>query len=154
MKYCLTMAAFAVGALVAHPFTLQAQEPEEIGLIRMTFGTEVVEGRLFDTPPSRDLLALMPIVVPMSRLGEREYAGQPSPSLSTAGERQQGFANGDIGYWAPGGYLAVFYDETQDQSIENLIVMGEVTSGLDAFWGGMDRSYDVLIEQIETLETE
>lgn len=122
--------ACATALLSTPALAQQAGAPVDI---RMVVGDTVISGQIIDNATSRSLLEKLPLTVPMVRHGDREYYGRLPEPLSTEGPKQEGFANGDIGYWAPGGYFAVFLDNTLDPDISNLIVVGSVTSELSAF---------------------
>ncbi len=136
----------AACALMFSVGTALAQETAKLADIVMTFGDVTVTAELADTPPSRDLLAQLPLTVKMSRLIEREYAGRHP--LSTEGTRQEGFTLGDVGYWTPGGYLAVFFAEGTRSDISDLIVMGRLTSDLSVF-NDMGQGVEVTITRAD-----
>ena len=92
-----------------------------------------VRGWLDDSVTSRDLIKTLPRTLPMKRWGAREFYGKPGDRLRVEGRTQSGFADGDISYWVPGGSFAIFYDARQNQNIDNLLVIGKVTDGLDRF---------------------
>jgi|GEM_PF-6811489 len=115
----------------------EAGPPEGARLaeVKVTAGETVFHADLLDNETSRDFVSKLPLTVTMTRSGEREYHGRPSDTLSTAGPKQTFFLNGDLGYWAPGGYLAVFLDSTKKPQIEDLIVIGKVTTDLAVIRG-------------------
>lgn len=100
--------------------------------IRISVGETAIEVELADNATSRDFLRQLPLTVHMTRSGEREYHGRPDAPISVDGPKQTRFENGDLGYWAPGGYLAIFLDKNVKPEIKDLIVMGQVTSNLSA----------------------
>lgn len=103
----------------------------KLGDITLTSGSTIISVELSDNATSRDFLDRLPMTVTLTRSGEREYHGRRA-GISTAGPKQTSFENGDFGYWAPGGYLAIFLDKTVKPQIEDLIVLGKVTSDLTA----------------------
>ncbi len=109
-----------------------APGPAKLVAIRITAGTTTISAELVDHATTRDFLRQLPMTVRMTRSGEREYHGRPDTPISVEGPRQTRFRNGDLGYWAPGGYLAIFLDNTVRPEIADLIVMGRVTSDLVA----------------------
>lgn len=117
-------------AIQAMPCVALAQG--KLADIRITAGETVITAELADHATSRDFLRQLPMTVRMTRSGEREYHGRPDAPIATDGPKQTRFDNGDLGYWAPGGYLAIFLDKTVKPEIKDLIVMGKVTSELDA----------------------
>jgi hypothetical protein len=113
--------------------------------IRISAGDTVITAELADNATSRDFLARLPMTVTMTRSGEREYHGRPDIPISINGPKQGRFENGDLGYWAPGGYLAIFLDNTVKPEISDLIVMGKITSDLAAI-KRLGSSVDITIE--------
>lgn len=100
-----------------------------------------LHGWLDDSVTARDFIKTLPRTLPMKRWGGREFYGKPGAQLRVAGPTQHGFTNGDIGYWVPGGSFAIFYDDRQSQDIDDLIVIGKVSAGLEWF-----RRFDDTIE--------
>jgi hypothetical protein len=140
----LTLACAAPASL-AQPAA--AAKPARLADVRMTAGTTTITAELLDHATSRDFLHRLPITVRMTRSGEREYHGRPDKALSVDGPKQTRFENGDLGYWAPGGYLAIFLDKTVKPNITDLIVLGKVTSDLAAVQR-MGASFDMTIEHV------
>lgn len=127
---------YRLRVLVLVPALLGASLPavaqNKFADIRITVGDTVITAELTDNATSRDLLRQLPMTVRMTRSGEREYHGKPDTPISNSGPKQERFENGDLGYWAPGGYLAIFLDKTVKPEIKDLIVMGKITSDLGA----------------------
>ncbi|MFV0600899.1 MAG: cyclophilin-like fold protein, partial [Brachymonas sp.] len=92
-----------------------------------------VRGWLDDSLTARDFIRTLPRSIEMKRWGGREFYGKTGDRLRVAGPTQRGFADGDITYWVPGGSFAIFYDSRQDQDIDNLLVFGKVSAGLEWF---------------------
>lgn len=116
--------------------------------IRMVTGDTVIMGAISeDSATARDFLASLPVTLPMTRLRDREYYGSLPGQLSVDGPRQEGFANGDIGYTARSHYFAVFFDNSRDPDISELIVIGTITSDLSAF-DGMNPDVAMRIERV------
>ncbi len=75
----------------------------------------------------------------MTRWGDREYYGKVAKPLSGNAPRRNAFKNGDVAFLVPGGSFAVFFDDTGNTGVSDLIVMGTVTSDPRAFaygWTG------------------
>lgn len=131
--------AMLTGSVIISGFGLMstslAQDASSATLakVRITAGSAIIHANVFDNATSRDFLARLPMTVVMTRNGEREYHGRPDIQISRDGPKQRRFENGDLGYWAPGGYLAIFLDNTIKPEINDLIVMGKVTSNLSHF---------------------
>jgi hypothetical protein len=129
-----TMCAALAFHAVSYPALAQAVTSsvveDKLANIRIRAGDIMITAELADNATSRDFLARLPMTVTMTRSGEREYHGRPDTPISVDGPKQGRFDNGDLGYWAPGGYLAIFLDNTVKPEITDLIVMGKVTSDL------------------------
>lgn len=119
---------------------------EEAAHITMIIGDKIITACLNDSRTSQDFIASLPATMKMTRWGEREYYGKVGAALSVEGQRQSGFANGDVAYWAPGGSFAIFFNETANQNISDLIVMGKITSNLETF----DTLGESVVMRIET----
>lgn len=132
--FCGTAAAFAEG-----------QEP--FARIAMTTGTTVITADLHDNPTTRDFVASLPVTMPMTRWGEREYYGKVDKRLSDKGRQQNGFEDGDVAYYVPGTSFAVFFNNKVNPDISHLIVMGKVTSDLSVF-ESLGESLTVRIELV------
>lgn len=138
LSRALALAVLCVALILqgaTHPVTAEATTSsgveKSLAHIRITAGGTVITAELVDNATSRDLLQRLPMTVTMTRAGEREYHGRPDAPISVDGPKQTSFENGDLGYWAPGGYLAIFLDKTVRPEIKDLIVMGKITSDLD-----------------------
>lgn len=112
--------------------------------ITMTVGNTVIAATLDDSATTRDFVKSLPVTMKMTRWGNREYYGKVANRLSEDAQKRNRFANGDVAYWAPGGSFAVFFNDTGNTSISDLIVMGKVTSDLKAF-DALEDSVDMRI---------
>lgn len=119
---------------------------EDTSITLSTPGTTIA-ATLNDTPTARDFLRSLPRTMAMTRWGEREYYGKVGAPLAADGARQTGFRSGDIAYWVPGGSFAVFFDDTRDTNLSDLIVIGRVTSDLAAF-ATLGARVDMRIERV------
>ena len=103
-------------------------------MIRMTIDGRAINARWVDGPTTRDFLALLPLTLRMNDLFKREKFGSLPRAISTAGKATRRYTLGEIAYWPPGPDLAVFYRHDGEAIPEpGIIVLGKVTSGLDAF---------------------
>ncbi|WP_153111027.1 cyclophilin-like fold protein [Propionivibrio limicola] len=132
----------AACALLAGPMTGSAAAATQI---TMTVGNTVIAATLDDSATTRDFIKSLPVTMKMTRWGHREYYGKVANRLSEDAPKRNRFANGDVAYWAPGGSFAVFFNDTGNTSLSDLIVMGKVTSDLKAF-DALDESVDMRIE--------
>jgi hypothetical protein len=98
---------------------------------------------LNDTPPSKDLIAKLPLTLQMSRHQSREYYA--SLPLSKNAATQNGYVVGDISYWTAGDCLVFYYARGYTGS---LITMGRISSDLSVF-NGFDSTITVRIEKEE-----
>ena len=93
--------------------------------IEITIGNQRFHGTLDDSAASRDLVAQLPVTVDMADHGSVEKTGPlPSP-LSLVGQPDGADPDvGDIGYYAPGNDLVLYYG---DQSYYNgIVVLGHL----------------------------
>jgi hypothetical protein len=125
----LSAALMATGAWAQSP----TAETDRVTNIVLTAGTTVVTAQLKDNPTSRDFLKSLPRTIAMTRYGDREYYGKVGTPLSHQGIEQQGYTDGDLVYWTPGDSFAIFFAKGATETVGNLIVLGRITSGLDAF---------------------
>ena len=96
-------------------------------------GNTLITATLDDSTTSRDFVKSLPLTISMKRWGDREYYGKLREPLSDQGRKQNGFANGDVAYWVPGGSFAIFFDDKVNPDISNLIVFGKISSDLKVF---------------------
>jgi len=74
----------------------------------ITAGNTVITANLNDSATAQDFIKSLPVTMKMTRWGEREYYGKVRERLSDESRKQNGFDNGDVAYWAPGGSFAIF----------------------------------------------
>lgn len=122
----------ANSALAATPITIQA-------------GNTVITATLDDSSTAQDFIRSLPVTMSMKRWGDREYYGKVRERLSDQGRKQNGFANGDVAYWAPGGSFAIFFNDKVNPDISDLIVFGKISSDL-ALFDSMAESLDMRID--------
>lgn len=122
-------AALSIAWSGTHAAFAEGQAP--FARITMTAGTAVITAERHDNPTTRDFVASLPVTMPMTRWGEREYYGKVGKRLSDKGPQQSGFQDGDVAQYVPGGSLAVFFNSKVNSDISHLIVMGKVTSDLN-----------------------
>ena len=87
--------------------------PQEDGMrIQITIGDERFHATLSDSAATRDLVAQLPVTIDMVDHGQVEKTGPlPSP-LSLAGQPDGADPDvGDIGYYAPGDDLVLYYGD-------------------------------------------
>ena len=113
--------------------------------ITIKAGNAVIAATLDDSPTAQDFVKSLPLTISMKRWGDREYYGKLREPLSDQGRKQNGFANGDVAYWVPGGSFAIFFDDKVSPDISNLIVFGKISSDLKVF-GTLGESLEMRIE--------
>jgi hypothetical protein len=100
--------------------------PQEDGMkIQITIGEQRFDATLTESAAARDLLAQLPVTVDMVDHGQVEKTGRlPSP-LSLDGQPEGADPEvGDLGYYAPGNDLVVYYG---DQSyFPGIIILGQL----------------------------
>lgn len=102
--------------------------------IQLAVGDRRVTARLIESPTARDFMALLPLTLTMNDLFQREKFGHLPRAISRDGKHTHSYALGDIAYWPPGPDVAVFYRHDGEAIPDpGIIVIGKVTSGLDAF---------------------
>lgn len=145
MKKCLLFALVALYIAFSGTDAVFAEGRVPFARITMTAGHAVITAELYDNPTTRDFVASLPVTLPMSRWGEREYYGKVKKRLSDKGPQQNGFEDGDVAYYVPGGSFAVFFNSKVNPDISHLIVMGKVTSDLSVF-DSLGESVEMRIE--------
>ena len=100
--------------------------PQEDGMkIQITIGEQRFDATLTESAAARDLLAQLPVTLDMVDHGQVEKTGRlPSP-LSLNGQPEGADPEvGDLGYYAPGNDLVVYYG---DQSyFPGIIILGQL----------------------------
>ena len=100
--------------------------------ITITAGDIVITGILDDSETSRDFIKTLPITIPMSEIGEREFYGKIG-KISANSEKIDDYQKGDIAYHVPGEFLAIYYEKTERPALDGLVRMGKITSGIEDF---------------------
>jgi hypothetical protein len=107
------------------PGTVPAPQPEEQMRIQITVGEQRFRATVADNATGRDLLDQLPVTVDMVDHGAVEKTGPlPSP-LSLQGAPEGADPDvGDIGYYAPGNDLVLYYG---DQSYyPGIVIVGRL----------------------------
>lgn len=101
--------------------------------ITLTVGETVITAALNNSKTSQDFIKTLPRTMTMRRWGNREYYGKVQSDLSTEGTQRNGFENGDVAYYPPGGSFAIFFNEANPTTPSPLIIMGKISSDLKVF---------------------
>ena len=122
--------------------TTQAAAPEDTILesaegrvVKMTAGEAEIYITLNDSQAAAALAQMLPLE---TELIERAYFAKgmllPSPLPDTE-ETTREYAVGDLGYWADGQNLAIFYDDWMPQTSVPVIPLGHADSGAEQLAG-------------------
>jgi hypothetical protein len=98
--------------------------------IKLSWGENILIGKLNDSKTSRDLLELLPLTLRLTDLfGVEKYSLLPE-KLSELGQEMHLFEVGDIAYWSPGPGIAIFYRPHQTMMHSGLYKIGRIESGI------------------------
>jgi hypothetical protein len=113
--------------------------------IQITIGDQTFGAILHDSPAARDLLAQLPVTVEMTDHGGVEKTGPLPGPLSLEGQPEgAGPDVGDLGYYAPGNDLVLYYG---DQSyFPGIVVLGRMGGDAGERIADMDGSVTVAVE--------
>ena len=101
--------------------TVTAPRQEEQMKIRIALGDKQFQATISDSAAGRDLIAQLPLTIAMTDHGSVEKTGPLPAPLSTAGQPDGADPDaGDVGYYAPGNDLVLYYG---DQSYYSGIVI-------------------------------
>jgi hypothetical protein len=88
---------------------------------------------LIDGKTSRDFISLLPLTLTMNDLFGREKFAPLPRALSEAGRRTHAYEVGDVGYWSPGGDVAIYYRQDGEKIPEpGIIMIGKIDAGAEA----------------------
>lgn len=116
--------------------------------IRISFGNTELTARLDDNATARDLAAQLPLTLTFRDHNNVEKTA-PLPrelSLERAPEGHDPVA-GDIGYWAPGGDLVLYFD-SEAPFFNGIVRIGEFDGGMDAI-ERQSEDFSVTIERAQ-----
>ncbi len=93
--------------------------------IQITIGDQRFRATIFDSAAGRDLIAQLPLTIDMTDHGSVEKTGPLPAPLSTAGQPDGADPDvGDVGYYAPGKDLVLYYG---DQSYyPGIVIIGRL----------------------------
>ena len=116
--------------------------------IEITIGDQRFQATLNDSAASRDLLAQLPVTVDMADHGSVEKTGALPAPLSLDGQPDGTDPDvGDIGYYAPGNDLVLYYG---DQSYYNgIVVLGRMDGEAADRIADMDGSITVTVATLD-----
>ncbi|MGY4773461.1 cyclophilin-like fold protein [Kribbella sp. CWNU-51] len=114
--------------------------------VQITIGEQHFQATLDDSAASRDLAARLPLTVEMSDHGGVEKTGRlPSP-LSLDGQPAGADPDvGDVGYYAPGNDLVLYYGDQSDY--DGIVVLGRMHDDAAERIAAMDGSITVQLQR-------
>jgi hypothetical protein len=111
--------------------------------VTISIGGAELAGRLDDTATARDLATQLPLTVVMSDHDGAEKTGPLPRALTTSGAPEgHDPSAGDIGYYAPGGDLVLYYDDAAPY-FDGIVRVGRFSGDLDALRGASEVSVRV-----------
>lgn len=115
--------------------------------IRITVGEDTFSADLHDSAASRDLLAQLPTTVQMRDHGGVEKTGRLPGPLSLDGQPSGADPDvGDVGYYAPGNDLVLYYG---DQSYyDGIVVLGRMEHGASTRLAALPGSVTVTVSAL------
>jgi hypothetical protein len=118
--------------------------------VRLIVGDAEATATLLDHETAVDFASLLPVMLDMHDLLDREKPGQLPRALSEGGEHRFSYEVGDVAYWPPAHDVAIFYGDDGRRTIPSpgIVVLGRIESGLDvvARAGG---AFQMTIERID-----
>jgi hypothetical protein len=126
-----TLVATALAGAAAPRLTFgQAQSERAIMKIECAFGDHVFTASLYDNSSARDLASMLPLKLTIEDYSNNEKIAHLPRKLTEEGSGP--FDNerpGDVGYFAPWGNLAFFYDSYRYS--RGLIRLGRIDGGIE-----------------------
>lgn len=102
--------------------------------LSIKIGNHELEGVLNDSSEATQFKEMLPQTISMVHYGNREYYGGIDKRISTNGEGQFKFDNGDITYCPTNNTIAIFYNQSDKPDLTmEVYVIGKVTSDLSLF---------------------
>ena len=137
--------ATSPGTATAPP-SYPATAGEEQMRIRITIDGQRLPATIFDSTAGRDLLTQLPLTVEMTDHGGVEKTGPLPAPLSPAGRPDGADPDvGDVGYYAPGNDLVLYYG---DQSYHSgIVILGRLDGDAASRIAGMDGTVTATVER-------
>lgn len=114
--------------------------------IRMVFNSHEVIVEMYDTPATKDFMALLPLALPFSDYASMEKIATLPRKLNTKGTASAREQPGDFAYYAPWGNLAVYYSGFGSDG--QLYALGRIISGKDKL-ASMLTAFNATISRVE-----
>ena len=100
--------------------------------IQIKFGDTEIAARLLDNPTARDLVAQFPLTLTFADHNDVEKTAPLPRALSVDGAPDgHDPAAGDLGYYAPGGDIVLYYDDDAPY-FEGIVRIGQFTGDAEA----------------------
>ena len=114
--------------------------------IQITIGDQTFAATVQESPAARDLIAQLPVTVEMTDHGGVEKTAPLPRPLSLEGQPEGADPDvGDLGYYAPGNDLVLYYG---DQSyFPGIVLLGRMHRDAAARIAAMDGSVTVTVEE-------
>ncbi len=118
---------------------------EEPMQIQITINDQRLQATIFDSAAGRDLLAQLPLTVDMVDHGAVEKTGPLPAPLSLDGQPDGADPDvGDVGYYAPGNDLVLYYG---DQSYyPGIVIIGRLDGDAASRIAGLDGAVTATVE--------
>ena len=127
------------------PLPTPSQDPEPSMDLAISVGDQRLSATLDDSAASRDLLAQLPLTVRMTDHGGVEKTGRLPAPLSLEGQPEVGDpAVGDVGYYAPGQDLVLYYGK--QSAYPGIVVLGRMTGDSAVRLAALDGPVTVTVE--------
>ena len=113
--------------------------------IQITINDQRLQATIFDSPAGRDLLNQLPLTVDMTDHGAVEKTGPLPAPLSLDGQPDGADPDvGDVGYYAPGNDLVLYYG---DQSYyPGIVIIGRLDGDAARRIADMDGTVTATVE--------
>lgn len=127
--------SLSAGPPIAGPVSPSGTANAASGIsVVLWFGDHAVAATLTDTPPSRQLTAMLPVTVQLADAWGQAKSGRlPHPLTAVGDAPVHDPTPGGIYFWPPSEMIAVYYDDLgQAVPDPGLIRLGVVEAGLDS----------------------
>ena len=103
---------------------------EDSTKVTLTIGNKVIPAILYNNPPTKDLMARLPVTVSLNR-GPVDFCGSISPINYGKDDVQAGYRSGDLAYWIPGQDFVIFTETEEISSgVPDLVIIGQISSDI------------------------
>ena len=125
-----------------------ATEQQDLVRVQITVDGQRFLAALADSAAARDLLAQLPLTLPMSDHGGVEKTGRLPLPLSLQGQPEGADPDaGDIGYYAPGQDLVLYYGD--QSSYPGIVVLGRMDGDAAERLAALDGSVTTVVQAVD-----